>query len=52
MADLIALGYPDAMTAADEARRLAQDLIIQPDAIAMIIRAKDGGGHVHAGHHR
>ena len=33
MADLIAIGYPDettAFTAADEARRLAADLIIQP----------------------
>ena len=38
MADLIAIGYPDettAMAAADEARRLARDLIIQPDAIAV-----------------
>ena len=37
MADLIAIGYPDettAFAAADEARRLAADLIIQPDAIA------------------
>jgi uncharacterized membrane protein len=35
MADLIAIGYPDEATAdaaADEARRLAADLIIQPDA--------------------
>ena len=33
MADLIAIGYPDettAFAAADEARRLAADLIIQP----------------------
>jgi hypothetical protein len=38
MADLIAIGYPDettAFAAADEARRLASDLIIQPDAIAV-----------------
>ena len=49
MADLIAIGYPDETTAeaaADEARRLAQDLIIQPDAIAVIVRDKDGGYHV------
>ena len=39
MADLIAIGYPDettAFAAADEARRLAAELIIQPDAIAVI----------------
>ena len=35
MADLIAIGYDDETTAAraaEEARRLARDLIIQPDA--------------------
>ena len=48
MADLIAIGYPDEATAAaDEARRLARDLIIQPDAIAVIVRDKDGSYHVH-----
>jgi hypothetical protein len=50
MADLIAIGYPDEATAdaaAEEARRLAQDLIIQPDAIAVIVRDKDGSYHVH-----
>ena len=55
MADLIAIGYPDEATAeaaADEARRLAQDLIIQPDAIAVIVRDKDGSYHVHTSHHR
>jgi hypothetical protein len=38
MADLIAIGYPDETTAdaAAEAHRLAADLIIQPDAIAVI----------------
>lgn len=54
MADLIAIGYQDETTAdlaADEARRLAHDLIIQPDAIAVIIRSKDGGYHVHTSHH-
>ena len=54
MADLIAIGYPDETTAtaaADEANRLARDLIIQPDAIAVIIRDKDGGYHVHTNHH-
>ena len=54
MADLIAIGYPDEATAdaaADEARRLAADLIIQPDAIAVITRDNDGTYHVHTTHH-
>ena len=54
MADLIAIGYPDEATAtaaADEARRLAQDLIIQPDAIAVISRDTDGTYHVQTNHH-
>jgi uncharacterized membrane protein len=54
MADLIAIGYPDETTAyeaADEARRLARDLIIQPDAIAVITRDTDGSYHVKTSHH-
>jgi uncharacterized membrane protein len=54
MADLIAIGYPDEATAdaaAAEAQRLARDLIIQPDAIAAIVRDKEGGYHVHTNHH-
>ena len=54
MADLIAIGYPDEGTAemaADEARRLARDLIIEPDAIAVIVRDKEGKFHVHTSHH-
>jgi len=54
MAELIAIGYPDETTAdaaADEARRLAQDLIIEPDAIAAIVRDEDGTYHVHTSHH-
>jgi uncharacterized membrane protein len=54
MADLIAIGYPDETTAdaaADEARGLARDLIIEPDAIASIVRDKDGRYHVHTSHH-
>src|SRR5204862_3101818 len=54
MADLIVIGYPDqatAVEAADEARRLAADLIIQPDAIAVIVRDEDGSYHVHTNHH-
>ena len=54
MPDLIAIGYPDETTAdaaAGEAHRLASDLIIQPDAIAVIVRDTDGNYHVHTTHH-
>jgi uncharacterized membrane protein len=54
MADLIAIGYADEATAeaaAEEARRLARDLIIEPDAIASIVRDKEGRYHVHTSHH-
>jgi uncharacterized membrane protein len=54
MSDLIAIGYPDETTAeeaADEARRMAKDLIIEPDAIAVIVRDKEGRYHVHTSHH-
>ena len=54
MAELIAIGYPDEATAeqaAAEARRLAHDLIIQPDAIAVIERDAEGKYHVHTSHH-
>jgi uncharacterized membrane protein len=53
MADLIAIGYPDEATAeaaAEEARRLARDLIIEPDAIASIVRDREGKYHVHTSH--
>jgi uncharacterized membrane protein len=54
MADLIAIGYPDQTTAeaaADEARSMARDLIIEPDAIAVIVRDPEGKYHVHTSHH-
>src|SRR5467141_3257125 len=54
MSDLIAIGYPDEATAeaaADEARRLAHDLIIEPDAIAVITRDMEGKYHTHTSHH-
>jgi uncharacterized membrane protein len=54
MADLIAIGYPDETTALDamqEAERLASDLIIQPDAIAAIVRDKEGKLKVTTNHH-
>src|SRR6202046_5174525 len=53
MSDLIAIGYPDEATAeaaADEARRLAKDLIIEPDAIAVIVRNKEGRSPSHPSH--
>jgi uncharacterized membrane protein len=54
MAELIAIGYPDTVTAhraAEEAERLAKDLIIQPDAIAVIARNQDGKYKVTTNHH-
>ena len=54
MADLIAIGYPDettALKAEKEAQRLAGQLIIQPDAIAAIVRGKDGKVKVTTNHH-
>ncbi|HYN95121.1 MAG TPA: DUF1269 domain-containing protein [Pilimelia sp.] len=54
MATLVAIGYPDETTATAAslaARRLAKDLIIQPDAIAAIIRDREGKFHVTTSHH-
>jgi len=54
MSDLSAIGYPDetpADAAAAEARQIAQDLVIQPDAIAVIVRDKEGEYHTHTSHH-
>ena len=45
MPDLIAIGYDDTVTAVramDEVESLAHDLVIQPDAIAAVIRSEDG----------
>jgi uncharacterized membrane protein len=53
MATLVAIGYPDETTATAaslEASRLAKDLIIQPDAIAVIIRDREGKFHVTTNH--
>jgi uncharacterized membrane protein len=55
MAELIAIGYDDdgtALLAADEARRLASELIIEPEAIAAIVRDADGSYQVHTTHHQ
>lgn len=54
MAELIAIGYPDEGTAAEaaaEARRLANDLIIEPEQIASITRDTEGSIHVQTSHH-
>jgi len=54
MSTLVAIGYPDETTATAaslEAQRLAKDLIIQPDAIAVIIRDREGKFHVTTNHH-
>src|SRR2546423_12673464 len=54
MADLIAIGYDDEATAAraeEEVKRLAADLVIQPDAVATIVRAADGKYKVSTNHH-
>jgi uncharacterized membrane protein len=54
MADLIAIGYPDEATAVQaqqEAERLAHDLRIEPDAIAAIVRHRDGKFKVHSTAH-
>jgi uncharacterized membrane protein len=54
MATLVAIGYPDETTAhaaSLEANRLAKDLIIQPDAIAVITRDREGKFRVTTNHH-
>src|SRR5947209_17589829 len=54
MSDLIAIGYKDEVTAAkaaEEVRVLAKDLIIQPDAVAVIVCDQDGKYHVTTNHH-
>jgi uncharacterized membrane protein len=54
MSTLIAIGYPDettAMAAGDEVQRLSADLVIQPDAVAVIRRDREGNFHVTTNHH-
>jgi uncharacterized membrane protein len=54
MADLVAIGYPDegtALSAMDEAERLQHELAIQPDAVAAIVRNKQGKIRVVTNHH-
>ena len=54
MSTLIAIGYPDEKTATvagEEVQRLARDLIIEPDAVAVIRRDRGGKFHVTTNHH-
>lgn len=54
MTTLVAIGYPDETTATAaslEANDLAKDLVLQPDAIAVIIRDREGKFHVTTNHH-
>ena len=54
MSTLVAIGYPDETTAAaaaEEARRLAGDLVIEPEAVAVISRDSEGRFQVRTNHH-
>lgn len=54
MATLIAIGYEKEGTAAEaaqEVRRLSSELIIEPDAVAVISRDQSGEYHVTTSHH-
>ena len=54
MAHLTAIGYPDettALAAMDEVGRLERDLVIQPDAVAAIVRNREGKLRVTTNHH-
>jgi uncharacterized membrane protein len=54
MAELIVIGYDDEETAAKaaaEVARLAADLVIEPEAVAVIRRDSDGKFHVETTHH-
>ena len=54
MAQLVAIGYPDETSALDaekDAQRLADELIVQPDAIAAAVRHADGKYQVTTNHH-
>src|SRR5215212_3465686 len=54
MAELIAIGYDDETTAAaaaEEVGVLARELVIEPDAVAVIVRGTDGKYKVTTSHH-
>jgi uncharacterized membrane protein len=53
MSTLIAIGYPDETTAgsaAEEAHRMARDLILEAEAIAAISRNREGRFQVSTNH--
>src|SRR4051812_10331769 len=54
MSTLIAIGYPDETTAtaaADVVQQMSRDLIIEPDAVAVVRRDREGKYHVTTSHH-
>jgi uncharacterized membrane protein len=54
MAELVAIGYPDetsALAAEQDAQHLADELVIQPDAIAAVVRHANGKYQVTTNHH-
>jgi uncharacterized membrane protein len=54
MADMIVIGYDDEETAekaAAEVERLAADLVIEPESVAVIRRDREGKYHVETTHH-
>jgi uncharacterized membrane protein len=54
MSDLIAIGYEQETTASEAAKkvmRLSSVLIVQPDAVATIVRDANGDYHVKTNHH-
>jgi uncharacterized membrane protein len=54
MADLVAIGYDDEATAAaaaEEVDRLGCELVVEPDAVATVVRDKDGKYDVTTNHH-
>jgi uncharacterized membrane protein len=54
MATLVAIGYPEqdtAAAAAAEVQRLAADLVIEPDAVAVVSRDAGGALHTTTNHH-
>lgn len=54
MAELVVIGYDDEETAsraAAEVERLADDLIIEPEAVAVIVRDRSGKYRVNTNHH-
>ena len=54
MSTLIAIGYPDEKTATeagDVVQQLSKDLIIEPDAVAVIRCDREGKFHVTTNHH-